>query len=62
MPGMQGGLSMKTAVLSPENIAGLMQINLEQRHTQLESMYSDDSSNCDEHWQQVAVRYSPICS
>ncbi|KAL0020946.1 hypothetical protein WJX79_004383 [Trebouxia sp. C0005] len=48
-----GQLAMRTAVLSPECIIVLMQVNMDQRHTQLESMLNDKSSNTTEHWQQV---------
>ncbi|DBB09425.1 TPA: hypothetical protein ACH3X3_007993 [Trebouxia sp. C0006] len=48
-----GQLAMRTAVLSPECIIVLMQVNMDQRHTQLESMLDDKSSNTTEHWQQV---------
>ncbi|DBA88707.1 TPA: hypothetical protein ACH3X2_004809 [Trebouxia sp. C0005] len=50
-----GQLAMRTAVLSPECIIVLMQVNMDQRHTQLESMLNDKSSNTTEHWQQVTV-------
>ena len=33
----------------------LMQINMDQRHAQLDSMLNDKSSDSEEHWQQVAV-------
>lgn len=48
-----GQLAMRTAVLSPECIIVLMQVNMDQCHTQLESMLNDKSSNTTEHWQQV---------
>lgn len=52
---LQGQLSLRTAVLSPESIVTLIQVNMEQKHTQLDSMFKDKSSNGEEHWQQVAV-------
>ena len=55
MPWLQGQLSLQTAVLSPESITTLMQINMDQRHTQLDSMMSDKGNNTPEHWRQVAV-------
>lgn len=55
---VQGQLAMRTAVLSPECIIILMQVNMDQRHTQLESMLNDKSSNTTEHWQQVMVCHS----
>lgn len=55
---VQGQLAMRTAVLSPECIIVLMQVNMDQRHTQLESMLDDKSSNTTEHWQQVMVCHS----
>ncbi|DBA74402.1 TPA: hypothetical protein ACH3X1_011160 [Trebouxia sp. C0004] len=48
-----GQLAMRTAVLNPECIIVLMQVNMDQRHTQLESMLNDRSSNTTEHWQKV---------
>ena len=58
---VQGQLSMQTAVLSPESMTVLMVVNMEQRHSQLESMFQDKSSNGPEHWQQVAVGYTVPC-
>ena len=55
---VQGQLAMRTAVLSPECIIVLMQVNMDQCHTQLESMLNDKSSNTTEHWQQVTVCHS----
>ena len=57
-PVMQGRLSMRTAVLSPDSIVTLLQVNMEQQHSSLDAMLADKSSSDESHWQLVAVSHS----